>query len=467
MSLLLPHYRMPARAGTFICAIRLLRPGCLLNGSPGWVNPNGRGKIQTMNRTYRNVLLLVPIVIVALLLAACDASIIEVRIEPPPPKVQPPAQASGRAGDGSSRGFFQLFAPGDDPTPTIVPTETPIATPTLPQETATAVPPPTLLATPSPIPPPATVWPSTPTPLPPPAGTPNAPQPTATWVPSPTPVGWSGPLSGAPPTLPPPNFPSPTAGPSPTITASDVLVFDVGPTKEVAPGDTFIVHYEVSGSGPVAICTYDQNTWVRQCATNLPLEGALEFTMPDSVFYLDVRLHHSGIRSDQTPVRRVNATCVHPWFFQYEGDACPNQPQNYYSVKAQQFEGGLMVDDLGRVTVYFDDGTYRVYWSDFSGGNSAGLTPPGGLLLPGEPFAGVWANDQNVYTTDLFDRLGWAVSAPYNFATTTQCEFSPLPFSPCFRLMPDSRVIRLDGGIVAGSGNTVTEGTWGSPLESN
>jgi len=378
--------------------------------------------------------------------------VVEIRIEQP----------DDGATRGSSRPVFEVLGLSPaDATATFTPTPEPTAS-------ATWVPTLTLLPTdmiptPTPVPPPESgaglptpVLQPSPTYVPSPTYTPSP-----TWVPSPTPIGWIPPSSGGPPTLPPPNAPQPTPGPSPTAGVVDVLAFDVGPTQDVAAGETFVVHYEMIGYGTPAICTYDQNTWVRQCATNLPLVGAIEFTMPESVFYVDVKLIHPGILPDQTPVVRVNSVCAHDWFFDFGGGVCPNQSDLYFPATAQRFEHGLMVVETGRLHVYFDEGFYRTFWNPPAFGSGDGLEPPEGLLVPASPFVGVWAGS-GPYTADLFDRLGWAVELPVTFQTVEQCEFSPYPFSPCYRLMPDGGVIRTMGGGLANGATDVVEGTWES-----
>jgi hypothetical protein len=240
-----------------------------------------------------------------------------------------------------------------------------------------------------------------------------------------------------------------------------VLTFDVGPTQNVAAGETFVVHYEMIGYRTPSICTYDHNNWVRQCATNLPQAGAIEFTMPDNVFYVDVKLLHPGILPDRGPVVRVNSLCAHDWFFDFDGGVCPNQPDLYFPATAQRFEHGLMVVETGHLHVYFDEGFYRTFWNPPAFGSGDGLEPPEGLLVPASPFVGIWAGSEP-YTAGLSNRLGWAVELPVTFETVEQCEFSPYPFSPCYRLMPDGGVIRTVGGGLVTGATDVVEGTWES-----
>lgn len=428
------------------CAIRLLRLIVLREQArPGGSDHHRSEESKTTAMKPSNLRIAVLLGLALALLSACDASIIEVRIE------QPDNAASTR---GSSRPVFEVLGLAPEAatatyTPTAVSTATPTWVPTPTQ------PPTALIPTPTQVPPGQETG-VLPTPVIQPSTTVL---PSPTWVPSPTPIGWTSPLSGAPPTLPPPDAPQPTPGPSPTAGVVEVLAFDVGPTRDVAAGETFVVHYEMIGYGTPAICTYDHNTWVRQCATNLPLAGALEFTMPESVFYVDVKLLHQGLLPDRAPVVRVNSVCVHQWFFDYGGGVCPNQTDLSLPATAQRFEHGLMVSETGRLHVYFDEGVYRSFWNPPSGGSAAGLEPPEGLQVPASPFVETWAS-RAPYGADLFNRLGWAVGPPETFQTVEQCEFSPYPFSPCYRLMADGSVIRTVGGGLATGASDIVEGAW-------
>jgi hypothetical protein len=307
----------------------------------------------------------------------------------------------------------------------------------------------------------------TPSPIPPPAETGDqgaAPQLGAADVEgTPTPV--------PPPTINPTPLPTPTWVPTPTASPAEVVSFTADRVENVAPGETVTLTWEVAGSDfSVAICAYDFNGWQQDCEAGLPLVGSTEVTMPESVFWMEYELYHPGLTTEP-PWVRVVATCTHPWFFDNPPeDACPNVPINRVSATSQRFEHGWLIIELQHAFILLDDGRfYRLWDYDPAGGDPSTLTPPEGLTAPAQVFTNIWANDvahADALAAELGggtpgEALGWATAPAVSYQAAEQCEFSPAPFSPCYRSGPGGAMtFRYTYALVEGTNNALFRGNW-------
>jgi hypothetical protein len=402
-----------------------------------------------MFRSLLSRTLVIAAALAALFATACDEMVLEAGVEGGQPRAAQiraeiglegeetpggtPGRTLGTEGTETAQAAEAAGTPTPTPSPTpVMPTpaesaeaSTRQAAPQGQAETATVTP---------------TALPATPTPVPPPNITPTPP-PTPTWV--------------------------PTATASP----AEVISFTADRVKGVAPGETVTLSWEVAGVDfAVAICAYDFNGWRQDCEAGLPLVGSTEVTMPESVFWMEYELYHPGL-SEEPPRVRVVATCTHPWFFDNPPeDACPNVPVNRVAATSQRFEHGWLIIELQRVFILLDDGRFFRLWDyDPAGGDPAALTPPDGLSAPAQVFTNAWNNAVpygDVLTAELGggtpgEALGWATAPAVGYQAAEQCEFSPMPFSPCYRSGPGgATTFRYTYALVEGTNNSLVKGNW-------